>query len=246
MNIEKILNCLVPKYQIKRNEPEVSEINLNISKKEFDNNGFANFFSCVVHGINADYDKSLTIIKDNLVKYEYVETLNKKKIIMSIDRNNINNTTKLFLAMHFNINIFEYYEKSKILKVYYPEEQLHTKKQCILLFCNDLGIFSVATENMTYDYIMKTLPNILTVAIGLTIDKKFSTSPFQQAYSFIIGNVKTDDEWINENNIINRKPKFELFVPDTFDWRTFDVKALNKSFNQKKLLLDLYSLKMQK
>lgn len=247
MNIEKILNCLVPEYQIKRSEPEiVPEINLDIPRTEFDSTGFTNFFSCVTHGINVDKDESLSTIKSNLEKYEYVDTLNKKKVIMSIERNDINHTTKLFLAMHFNINIFEYHEKTKILKVYYPEEQLHTEKQCILLFCQNPNTFSVATDNVTFKYIMETLPNILTVAIGLTIDKKFSTSPFQQSYDFIIGEVKTDDDWINEDNIIRKKPNIELYVPDTFDWRTFDVKALNKSFDKKKLLLELYSLKIQK
>ena len=106
--------------------------------------------------------------------------------------------------------------------------------------------FGVATEdNITHEYIMENLPNILTVAIGLTIDKKYSVSNVYQAYDFIIGEVKNDD-WINEENIVNRRPILELPVYDNFDWRTFDTKTFIESFDKNKLLSDLYSLIPQK
>ena len=243
MNIEKILTTLVNGYQVTREEPEkVPEINIDIPKRNFDSSGFVNFFSCIT-----DNDEELNTIKTNLEKYEYVDTLNKKKVIMSIERNEINNTTKLFLAMHFNINIYEYHEKSKILKVYYPEEYLYTSKESRLIFYDhDNSSYSVATEdNITHEYIMENLPNILTVAIGLTIDKKYSVSNVYQAYDFIIGEVKNDD-WINEENIVNRRPILELPVYDNFDWRTFDTKTFIESFDKNKLLTAINCLLLLK
>lgn len=247
MNIERILNCLVPEYEIKRPTSKTSShININIPKSIlYEEETFESFFKYLMFIMSKDYNIELDEIKEHIAKYEYLDTLNKKKISYSIENNSLNNVVKLFLAMYYDINIFVYHENSKILKSYYAEEQMMTSKNCALFFYDNIKEqYSVMTECgfIPYTFIQENFPNVLTVAIGLTLDKVFSTTDKYSSFSFVTGEVSVNDDWINEDNIIRRKPVLELFVPRTYDWRTFDVSTL-KSFNPKKLLLELYSLK---
>lgn len=248
MNIEKILKCLVPEYEIKRSSTKVSQnINVDIPKRECDNGEtFESFFHGLMFMMNKDCDIELKAIKTHISMYEYVDTLNKKKISFSIENNSINNIVKLFLAMYYDINIFVYHENSKILKSYYGEEQLQISKMCVLFFYdNDKELFFTMDkqELIPYSFIQENFPSVLIASIGLTLDKVFSVGEKQSSFTFVTGEVLNDDNWINENNIITRKHDTQLYIPRTYDWRTFDIKAFNASFNAKKLLLELYSLK---
>lgn len=248
MNIEKILKCLVPEYEIKRSVSKVPQhVNVDISKKECINGEtFETFFRGLMFVMNTDYDTELEAIKAHNAKYEYVDTLNKKKISFSIENNSLNNIVKLFLAMYYDINIFVYHENSRILKAYYGEEQMQTSKMCALFFYDaEKELFSTmdVQELVPYSFIQENFPSVLIASIGLTLDKVFSVTSKRTPFSFVTGEVVNDDDWINEDNIVRRKVDPQLFIPRTYDWRTFDVGALNASFNAKKLLLELYSLK---
>ena len=248
MNIEKILKCLVPEYEIKRPESKTaSHINVDIPKIiPYEGQTFEAFFKSLMYATMWNYDTELEEIKKHIAKYEYLDTLNKKKISYSIENNSLNNIVKLFLAMYYDINIFVYHENSRILKAYYAEDQMIVTKECVLFFYdNEKEQYSVVADNGTvpYTFIQENFPNVLTVAIGLTLDKVFLTTDKYSSFSFVTGEVSADDDWINEDNIVRRTSNVKLFIPRTYDWRTFDIKTFNTSFNAKKLLLELYSLK---
>lgn len=261
INIHSILGALVSDYVIKKTEKkEIVKIdNIDRSENIFDNS-YETVLRYILFNVSSedDYDDVVKDINEKLETMELNELLNKMKITLSIEQNIVNNEVLLFLSGYFDINIYVFHTVSRIMRIYYLEEQLCTNKNSILLFYTQEddtnGSYYQTTLNktlFTYDeeFIQNNLSTIYTIPVGMLAKKRLLTSTNKENVEFFTD--KVDDlNFINEDDILFSSNELDstpdLVEHEVYDYRTFDVKAFNKRYNKKKMLMELYVLNINK
>lgn len=251
INIHSILTAFDDTYEVKKQTIKKPVINNTIDKTT---NNQENTYDAVLrhicHNLELNVDEVKTDINNKLENKELLGTMNKVKILLSIEQNNINTEVILFLSGYFEINIYVYHTLSRILRVYYLENECYITKRSILLFFtqeeNNPSFYQTTTVPTVFThkdkYIEDNLSAIYTIPIGLVEKKQLSFSTTQENIEFFTDKVEIDDTFINDENILfTVAPVLEEY--EVYDYRTFDVEAFNKRYNKKKMLMELYSLK---
>jgi hypothetical protein len=250
MNITKILNTLIPEYQIKVTVNKVVEQCQDYDVTSFDTiDDFDTVLQCIVHNLKLDFKIEKQNMIQQLRDYTFLESINIKKVIMSIESNQMNNEVKLFLSGYYQVNIYVYHTMSRIMKIFYLEDSLCVNNESILLFYkHDLNPSYQTTKDATLftyndNYIQNTIKNTFTIPVGLTSNKILTFCEKREHVPFITGKLDEEINFINEDNILFNNNIDKLIINEVYDYRTFDVKAFNMRYNEKEFLSNLYSLK---
>lgn len=252
MNLAKILNTLLPDYQIVTTKPIKIEQCTNYLTTQFENeNTFDIILKCIVYNLNLDFNTEKQNIISQLNKYTFNELINIKKVLLSIENNQVNNEVKIFLAGYYQINIYVYHVTSRIMKIFYLEDNLYNSRKSILLFYNhdldpNIAFYQTTAEIkiFTYNdnYIQDMFKNIYTIVVGLIANKILTCSDNLDTVIFCTGEIE-EITFINEENILFNNDIPKLTIHNVYDYRTFDVKAFNKRYDKEKFMSQLYSLK---
>jgi len=255
MNLTKILNTLLPDYQIVKVEPEKKAIvpNTYVTTDFNKENTFDVVLYCIVYQLNLDFDKEKENMLQNLRDFTFNELINIKKVLMSIENNQMNNEVKIFLSGYYQLNIYVYHTMSQIMKIFYLEDNLCTNRESILLFYNHdldptLSSYQTALDVKLFthneDYLATIVKDIYTIPVGLTANKILTYSDNQDHVTFYTGKIDANEEnFINEENILFNTNIPRLQDNNVYDYRTFDVKAFNERYNKEEFLFQLNSLK---
>jgi len=241
INIYDIIQVLAPEYKIsKKSSVKQHLIIKEIEKCKFTNfephGTFTNLFSCLLFQhestININslfqyqticqdiYDQELINLKNFIETYEFNPLINTKKMLNLITQNIVNNELILFLSGYFNSNIYIYSFESKLLKIYYLEEQIDpTKNSYVIVNKKDslspnIGFQTFAEKtklNHTSLIITDLCKDIYTIAIGLKENKILEIGSPESSITnppiFIIGlanrsvQIQIDDSIFTENAI---------------------------------------------
>ena len=262
VNIYDIIQILAPEYKITKKSSKRQHLVIKeIEKCKFTNfephGTFTNLFSCLLFQHEsiikiADLDKYQIIdeieyeIEVNKLK-EYIEShqfnplINTKKLLSLISQNIVNNELILFLSGYFNSNIYIYSFESKLLKIYYLEEQIDPdKKSFVIVYKKDLTTPNIGFQ--TFEEKVKLIHkssliidlciDIYTIAIGLKENKTLqigdSGSSLLKPAEFNLGILeKTSDlsEELNQN-IIKSIIDDNIFIDNQINME--DDNELNK------------------
>jgi hypothetical protein len=96
------------------------------------------------------YNFELDKLKEYMDSYEFNPLINIKKMSSLVTQNIVNNELILFLSGYFASNIYIYSFESKLLKIYYLEEQLDPNKKSIIIV-NKKDLLSPNVGFQTFD-----------------------------------------------------------------------------------------------
>jgi len=250
MNVNTIISKLAPDYVYEKKKKVTSNKLAHITQTKFDFSiGFDSFLRCLIYGTKYQFDLEKERIIETLSNFEFNEMMNSKKTLIMINQNIVNNEVILFLSGFYEMNIFVYSTKSKIMKIYYLEDTLCVNKQSNLVFLTqnpntlEQG-YQVREQSQLFnykdDYIQGLLESIYIIPIGLIENKKLITSEKLDSVDFITGKIEPIKEFITEDSIFN--PSSQITLKDDFDIDNFDIVQFTKQFNKKKFLLELHSI----
>lgn len=265
VNIYDIIQVLAPEYKITKNISKKQHLVIKeIEKCKFTNfephGTFRNLFSCLVSQHEsmakiADLDKYQIIQEDiydqevNKLK-EYIEThvfnplINTKKLLSLITQNTINNELILFLSGYFNSNIYIYSFESKLLKIYYLEEQIDPDKNSYVivnkkdLITPNIGFQTFNNKiELTHQspLIVDLCTDIYTIAIGLKENKTLQVGEpglsKKTPAEFNLGILeKSNVDVILDDNIFNDISTYEL--EDDEELNSYDPLGFNIDLNE--------------
>ncbi len=275
INIYDIIQVLAPEYRIsKKSSTKQHLVIKDIEKIKFTNfepyGTFTNLFSCLLFQhestININklgqydiifeeiYNKELEKLKVFIETYEFNPLINSKKMLNLITQNVINNELILFLSGYFNSNIYIYSFESKLLKIYYLEEQIDpTKNSLMVVYKKDsltpnIG-FQTLEEQIKLNYqspiIVDLCKDIYTIAIGLKENKileiGLSNSSITNPPNFIIGLAETSQQTEIDDNIfidtaIELEEDEELNNYNILDYPTIDIEEINLKYSRENLM----------
>ncbi len=275
INIYDIIQVLAPEYKIsKKSSTRQHLVIKDIEKCKFTNfephGTFTNLFSCLLYqhestiNINALsqyqtineglYDQELTKLKKFIETYEFNPLINTKKMLNLITQNTVNNELILFLSGYFNSNIYIYSFESKLLKIYYLEEQIDpTKNSYVIVNKKDsltpnVG-FQTLSEKITLNHqspiIVDLCKDIYTIAIGLKENKILEIGSTQSSItnpaSFILGLVETSiqtqiDDSIFGDTTIDMEDDSELNNYNILDCPNINLEEINLKYSRENLM----------
>jgi hypothetical protein len=276
INIFEIIQTLVPDYKFNKKIIEKkSSIIKQIEKIKFTNfeylGTFENLFSCLLYQhenliennllgtynkLNQErYNQELDKLKDFMEKYDFNPLINIKKMLNLILQNIVNNELILFLSSYLNINIYIYSFETKLLKIYYLEENLDINKDSIVLVIKkdlltpNIG-YQTLEERIKFKYndnfIQDLCRDIYTIPIGLKENKKLEIgNNILNEKLFITGIKETSNEFIindnifidiNLNNYLEDDINANSYHPLDFN---INLKNLYKKFSKEKLMIEI-------
>jgi hypothetical protein len=275
INIYDIIQVLAPEYKIsKKSSVKQHLVIKDIEKSKFTNfephGTFTNLFSCLLFQhestINMNklgqyqtiyediYNEELGKLKEFIEKYEFNPLINTKKMLNLITQNIVNNELILFLSGYFNSNIYIYSFESKLLKIYYLEEQIDpTKNSYIIVNKKDLltpniGFQTLSeTTNLNHSspIIVDLCKDIYTIAIGLKENKfleiGLSGSSITNPANFIIRLVEQSekvqiDDSIFVDNVIELEDDEDLNDFNILDHPKINLEEINLKFSRENLM----------
>ena len=250
MNVNTIIQKLVPNYVHETSE-KVSKSKLSdIVQTNFDYSiNFDTLLKCLLYGTKYQFNLEKERIMDTLLNFEFNELMNSKKTLLMINQNIVNNEVILFLSGFYEMNIYLYSTKSKIMKIYYLENTLCTNKQSTLVFLTfnketlEQGYqVSEPSKRFTHNdnVIQEMIQSIYTIPVGLLENKKLIYSDVLESVDFITGKIEPVKEFISEEEIFNVEHQHVL--ENDFDIESFDFKQFSSQFNMKKFLVDFHSI----
>ena len=216
LSLTHIINELCPKYSIIEEKATIKEkIELNLTNFS-DSSQYDQLLHCILYSNSNCYDKNqnnkedIDIYKEKEIIKTFALNNNNnfnpniaiKKIISSIEQNIVNKDVLLFLSAYYNINLYVYNEKVRLMHVYYIENKLDYSKRAVLITCDN---YQSVKNKITNEDISILLPNILLIAMGLHFNKSLIIGENTELTEFVI----KDDESSNKPNFIN---EFTLFA----------------------------------
>jgi len=276
VNIFEIIQTLVPDYKFNKKIIEKKSLIIKqIEKINFTNfeylGTFENLFSCLLYQhenliennllgtynkLNQEkYNQELDKLKEFMEKYDFNPLINIKKMLNLILQNIVNNELILFLSGYLNTNIYIYSFETKLLKIYYLEENLDINKDSIVLVIKkdlltpNIG-YQTLEERIKFKYndnfIQDLCTDIYTIPIGLKENKKLEISEnMLNEKLFITGIKETSNELIindnifidiNLNNYLEDDINANSYHP--LDFKT-NLKNLYKKFSKEKLMKEI-------
>lgn len=275
INIYDIIQVLSPEYKVsKKSSVKQHLVIKDIEKSKFTNfephGTFTNLFSCLLfqhestininslgqyQTVNEDsYNQELVKLKEFIETHEFNPLINTKKMLSLITQNVINNELILFLSGYFNSNIYIYSFESKLLKIYYLEEQIDpTKNSYVIVQKKDtltpnIGFQTIGEKlklNHQSSIIVDLCKDIYTIAIGLKENKileiGLSGSSITNPAIFVIGllesfqQIQISDD-IFGDNIVELEEDEELNNYWNLDHPKINLKKINEKFSRENLM----------
>jgi len=278
VNIYDIIQTLVPEYKITKKSSKRQHLVIkDIEKSKFTNfepyGTFTNLFSCLIfqhestlsanigqyQTIDEDsYNFELDKLKEYMESYEFNPLINIKKMSSLITQNIVNNELILFLSGYFSCNIYIYSFESKLLKIYYLEEQLDPSKKSIIIV-NKKDSVSPNVGFQTFDekvilthtspLVVDLCDSIYTIGIGLKENKVLIIgSPGSSEINppeFVLGPaLKTDVEtsvtvdiddniFIDTSNVLEDDDDYNKY--DLLEFN-IDIEEIYKKYSREKLM----------
>lgn len=259
MNISHILEILVPEYKqqttpVINKKKDDSLDNIVLTKYDYDVS-FDTFLKCILYSTKYNVEIEKERIIDTLMNYEFNSNINSKKVLLLINQNIVSNEVILFLSGFYEMNIYIYTTRSKIMRIYYIEDTLHKNKKSVLVFnCYDKpnNTYGYQTKQdgqlFTYNdcYIDNLIKSIYTIPIGLYENKILTLSDDLHEVDFIVGKIEHEENYVNENIIFNENSQIILeddFDIDDFDIDDFDVDEFIKLYDTNVFMNDLHKIK---
>lgn len=175
--LREVLSILCPKYKmdetVKPKAPPLSKF----KKKGFQEKSVLREIIssvCYQQYDTFNVDNELSEMLSLLNKNELIDTLNDNKIIRSIETESVTNDLILFLSCYYECNIYVFYEKTRVVRVYSPLEKINSSQTSVLIFSTLNNNYKAIDEgdNLDYDTICSMFPGILFIALGLEYGKK--------------------------------------------------------------------------
>ncbi len=275
INIYDIIQVLSPEYKVsKKSSVKQHLVIKDIEKSKFTNfephGTFTNLFSCLLfqhestvninslgqyQTVNEDsYNQELVKLKEFIETHEFNPLINTKKMLSLITQNVINNELILFLSGYFNSNIYIYSFESKLLKIYYLEEQIDpTKNSYVIVQKKDtltpnIGFQTIGEKlklNHQSSIIVDLCKDIYTIAIGLKENKileiGLSGSSITNPAIFVVGllesfqQIQISDD-IFGDNIVELEEDEELNNYWNLDHPKINLKKINEKFSRENLM----------
>ena len=166
------------KKAVKTNEKK-EDVNLS---NRCDNLGDIQMYSNFTQTKNQSFDKNNTAGNENKIKLKFPNLENKRKIFLSLDKNNNNllvNTNLIFQDINININNITH---NNIIKNSDPNYQTKNKENLMTKYINKIKL----TCSPKQKYIKLNNPN--------TVDKSKLCSPLRQKYLFTDNNRRKNDK----------------------------------------------------
>jgi len=213
MNIRTILSVLVPSYTF---DDKIANKQVNSQPTKDYKNTLDDLLFCINDQVNQQYSK-YDILKEIEV-FEFVQGINKIKLINSFNNNIVNNDVILFLSDWYRINIYLYNDNTRVMKVYYPEQNLCTIKNSILVIyqgeSSEYKMFKTLLEPKVFrfndNYIQQLYPNVCLIPIGIQLNKILSLSSNLESETMLTAsyqtNISTQNDFITQENIIDPIP----------------------------------------
>lgn len=174
LSLSSVITTLCPNYKLIQEKSEIKQqpIKLNDNIEFKCNSTYEQFLTCILHNIYENYNvqEHIDTINEFINTSTFVDSLNIKKIVSSIEQGIINNDVILFLSAYYDINIYVYHEEYKLIKVYYIEENLLFTKECCLITLT-YDVYKTTRDNVTNENIDILLPNMMKIALGLILNK---------------------------------------------------------------------------
>ena len=270
LNIYDILNVISPNY-------EIIKQNINIKKNyietleitNFDSSlSFTTFFSCLLYEyeninleiINNNVQINPDILKNEIDKlhifmdkYEFNPLINIKKMSNLILQNIINNELILLLSGYFNLNIYIYSYDTELLKIFYLEDKLYTKKKSVILITKkdkynpNIGYQTLLNKQiLSYNdlIIQNLLKDIYIIPIGIKENKKFEISDVKLEINFIISLKETKFEITDDifNDLIileDDDNNNNYFLELKTKYKKLKINKIINTFSKKNLMTEI-------
>lgn len=278
INIYDIIQVLAPECKISKKSATKQHLVIkDIEKCKFTNfephGTFTNLFSCLLfqhestintsslaqyQTINeGSYEQELSKLKVFIEAHEFNPLINTKKMLNLITQNTVNNELILLLSGYFNSNIYVYSFESKLLKIYYLEEQIDPTKNSYLIvnkkdsLTPNIG-FQTLDEKIQLNHqspiIVDLCKDIYTIAIGLKENKileiGIAGSSLTNPANFIVGLVAETigqvqpqiDDSIFADNTIELEDDPELNNYNILDYPNINMEEINLKYSRENLM----------
>jgi hypothetical protein len=211
MSLSHIVKTLCPEHSFTEEKPQIKEkININCTNYN-DSTPFLQVLHCL-SSIDGQYE----IIKNFALTNTFNPNIAIKKIVQSIEQHLVNKDILLFLSAYYNINLYVFNEQSKLLHVYYIEDNLDFSKNAkLLIFREDKYQSIITDEVLTNEIIPTILPNVLHIGMGLYFNKVINIGQNLEITPFVITPV-VETSFINEFTLFD-DTNLETINIDFFD-----------------------------
>jgi hypothetical protein len=214
-------------------------------------NNFTSLFKILLYILknNSEFEQEneLDILKKTIQDNTFNSLLNIKKIYNMICIDLVNNEVILFLCGYFNINILIYCFQTKILRLFYLENELNLNKGIILIGLkkdiqtDKIGYQTVIEKNIfnfNDNIIQNLVNNNYMIPIGIIENKKFKISLLEENFEFLIQNNKINELVLNDDIFINT-----IELQDDEIYNKINIKKINKKFSKKRMIQDFLNIR---
>jgi hypothetical protein len=197
ISLYNVVKTICPEYELTHEKVEIKKKIVKLENTNFEcQTSYEQLLQCVLHNLYDCYDvqEHIDTIYEFINNTTFIESFNIKKILLSMQQGIVNNDVILFLSAYYEMNIYVYHEESKLIKVYYIENNLSFTKQCCLLtFTQDIqqkAIYQTTIESISNEDVDNLLPDMLKISIGLTLNKILVVGENAEEVKYIVDDVK--------------------------------------------------------